>query len=57
MTATPSPIARALERGQFGALALALCAGSFSVAIGQIALGLTLFAALIRWIAFGVRRP
>jgi O-antigen ligase len=57
MTPIPSSTARALERIQFGSLALALCAGSFSVAIGQIGLGLTLLAALVRWAVFRVRPP
>ncbi|MDX2474621.1 MAG: O-antigen ligase family protein [Candidatus Krumholzibacteria bacterium] len=43
---------RLLESIQLGFFLVALCAGNFSVAIGQIALGVTLLVGLTRWFLY-----
>ena len=56
-----TPTSRRLEQAQLACFLLMLCAGNFSVAIGQITLGLTLLLALVRrigpWGGPGIALP
>ncbi len=51
-TAQFRSFAGGLEMAQLGFFLLALCAGNFSIAVSQAALGLTLLCGLVRWATF-----